>query len=147
MGSQEKKSPRYPKSHIVAASGIAAALSIFLLVIPTTDVEAKRTFVQLELQAPQSNSDHASHQELDALVSETVTLPKALDIARRGRIICELPASPRRAFINRRGLHNACQADHRRPACHIVEPPLCLVSEASEIVTKARHQPSWITAL
>ena len=83
MGSQEKKSPRYPKSHIVAASGIAAALSIFLLVIPTTDVEAKRTFVQLELQAPQSNSDHASHQELDALVSETVTLPKALDIARQ----------------------------------------------------------------
>ncbi|MEH6565740.1 MAG: peptidoglycan DD-metalloendopeptidase family protein [Halopseudomonas sp.] len=83
MGSQDTKSPRYPKSHLVAASGIAAALSIFLLVIPTTDVEAKKTFVQLELQASDSNIDQASEQELDAMVSETVTLPKALDIAKQ----------------------------------------------------------------
>ncbi|SDS83832.1 Opacity-associated protein A LysM-like domain-containing protein [Halopseudomonas sabulinigri] len=83
MGSQDTKSPRYPKSHLVAASGIAAALSIFLLVIPTTDVEAKKTFVQLELQAPESAIDQASEQELDALVSDTVTLTKPLDIAKQ----------------------------------------------------------------
>jgi murein DD-endopeptidase MepM/ murein hydrolase activator NlpD len=83
MGSQDTKSPRYPKSHLVAASGIAAALSIFLLVIPTTDVEAKKTFVQLELQAPESNINQTSAQELDALVSDTVTLTKPLDIAKQ----------------------------------------------------------------
>lgn len=90
MGSKDTKSPRYPKSHLVAASGIAAALSIFLLVIPTTDVEAKKTFVQLELQAPESNTNQASQQELDALVSETVTLPKAMDIAKQAT---ETPAA------------------------------------------------------
>ncbi|HDY98965.1 MAG TPA: peptidase M23 [Pseudomonas sabulinigri] len=90
MGSKDTKSPRYPKSHLVAASGIAAALSIFLLVIPTTDVEAKKTFVQLELQAPESSMNQASQQQLDDLVSETVTLPKALDIAKQAT---ETPAA------------------------------------------------------
>lgn len=86
MGSQDKKSPRYPKSHLVAASGIAATLSIILLVVPTADVEAKKTFVQLELPAPESNADQSlsqSPEELDALVSEAVTIPKPMDIARQ----------------------------------------------------------------
>lgn len=86
MGSQDKKSPRYPKSHLVAASGIAAALSIILLVVPTADVEAKKTLVQLELPAPESNADQSlsqSPEQLDALVSEAVTLPKPMDIARQ----------------------------------------------------------------
>ena len=86
MGSQDKKSPRYPKSHLVAASGIAAALSIILLVVPTADVEAKKTLVQLELPAPESNADQSlsqSPEQLDALVSEAVTIPKPMDIARQ----------------------------------------------------------------
>ncbi|MEL0168261.1 MAG: peptidoglycan DD-metalloendopeptidase family protein [Pseudomonadaceae bacterium] len=86
MGSPDKKSPRYPKSHLVAASGIAAALSIILLVVPTADVEAKKTFVQLELPNPDSNADQSlsqSPEQLDALVSEAVTIPKPMEIARQ----------------------------------------------------------------
>ncbi|SDT16234.1 Opacity-associated protein A LysM-like domain-containing protein [Halopseudomonas litoralis] len=81
MGHHKSKSPRYPKSHLMAASGIAAALSIFLLVIPTTEVEAKKTLVQLELQDMQlDNSKSALSEELDALISETVTISSPLEM-------------------------------------------------------------------
>ncbi|WP_193075469.1 peptidoglycan DD-metalloendopeptidase family protein [Pseudomonas sp. FME51] len=81
MGHHKSKSPRYPKSHLMAASGIAAALSIFLLVIPTTEVEAKKTLVQLELQDLQlDNSKSALSEELDALISETVTINSPLEM-------------------------------------------------------------------
>ncbi|GGD12573.1 peptidoglycan DD-metalloendopeptidase family protein [Halopseudomonas salina] len=81
MAFHKTKSPLYPKSHLVAASGIAAALSIFLLVIPTTDVEARKTFIPLDLEsghmgdhlAPEGNS-----AELDALIRETVTFSSPL---------------------------------------------------------------------
>lgn len=43
------KAPLYPKSHILAASGVAALLSLALLVFPTREVEAKRTFIELDL--------------------------------------------------------------------------------------------------
>lgn len=82
MASHKTKTPRYPKSHLVAASGIAAALSIFLLVIPTTDVEAKRTFVQLELDPVQLQSQAAAAAELDELVSETLTATSPLELAK-----------------------------------------------------------------
>ena len=72
MPPQKTKTPRYPKSHIMAASGIAAALSIFLLVIPTSDVEARRTFVPLELETSPSMQDQPSvSEQLDALIGET----------------------------------------------------------------------------
>lgn len=81
MGQQKSKSPRYPKSHLMAASGIAAALSIFLLVIPTTEVEARKTLVQLELQDLRLNTSEPSHtKELDALISETVTISSPLEL-------------------------------------------------------------------
>ena len=81
MGHHKSKSPRYPKSHLMAASGIAAALSIFLLVIPTTEVEAKRTLVQLELQEVQlDDTKSALSEELDALISETVTISSPLEM-------------------------------------------------------------------
>ena len=79
MAHQKSKSPRYPKSHLMAASGIAAALSIFLLVIPTSDVEARKTLVQIDLHetsAPVTGTELS--KELDALISETVTSPLAL---------------------------------------------------------------------
>ena len=82
MTQSKSESPRYPKSHLMAASGIAAALSIFLLVIPTTQVEAKRTLVQLELtdtSAPNSSESTLS-EELDALISETVTISSPLEL-------------------------------------------------------------------
>jgi len=81
MGHHKSKSPRYPKSHLMAASGIAAALSIFLLVIPTTEVEAKKTLVQLDLQELRLEaSEPALSEELDALISETVTLTSPLEL-------------------------------------------------------------------
>jgi murein DD-endopeptidase MepM/ murein hydrolase activator NlpD len=47
-----KASPLYPKSHLLAASGIAALLSLALLVFPSSEVEAKRTNRPLELETP-----------------------------------------------------------------------------------------------
>jgi murein DD-endopeptidase MepM/ murein hydrolase activator NlpD len=47
-----KAPPLYPKSHLLAASGIAALLSLALLVFPSSDVEAKKTNIALELDNP-----------------------------------------------------------------------------------------------
>ncbi|WP_295485130.1 peptidoglycan DD-metalloendopeptidase family protein [uncultured Pseudomonas sp.] len=47
-----KAPPLYPKSHLLAASGIAALLSLALLVFPSSDVEAKKTTLSLELDTP-----------------------------------------------------------------------------------------------
>ncbi len=47
-----KAPPLYPKSHLLAASGIAALLSLALLVFPSSDVEAKKTNRNLELETP-----------------------------------------------------------------------------------------------
>ncbi|WP_417703930.1 peptidoglycan DD-metalloendopeptidase family protein [Pseudomonas sp.] len=43
------KAPPYPKSHILAASGVAALLSLALLVFPSREVEAQKTFLDLDL--------------------------------------------------------------------------------------------------
>lgn len=50
--SKTKAPPPYPKSHLLAASGIAALLSLALLVFPSREVEAKRTYLDLRLDAP-----------------------------------------------------------------------------------------------
>lgn len=42
----------YPKTHLLAASGIAALLSLALMVFPSADVEAKKTTLALELDTP-----------------------------------------------------------------------------------------------
>lgn len=83
MPSHKTKPPLYPKSHILAASGIAAALSIFLLVIPTSDVEARKTYVQLDLE-PSATERLAelSSTELDAAIVETVTYSLPLELNR-----------------------------------------------------------------
>lgn len=51
MTSFKSKAPNYPKSHLLAASGIAALLSLALLVFPSREVEAKKTFLDLRLDA------------------------------------------------------------------------------------------------
>ncbi len=51
MMHSKKKGPLYPKSHLLAASGVAALLSLALLVFPSREVEAKRTSITLELDA------------------------------------------------------------------------------------------------
>lgn len=50
--SKAKAPPPYPKSHLLAASGIAALLSLALLVFPSREVEAKRTYLDLRLDTP-----------------------------------------------------------------------------------------------
>lgn len=49
MTSPTKAPPLYPKSHILAASGVAAMLSLALLVFPSREVEAQKTYLSLEL--------------------------------------------------------------------------------------------------
>ena len=52
MTSSKSKAPNYPKSHLLAASGVAALLSLALLVFPSREVEAKKTFLDLRLDNP-----------------------------------------------------------------------------------------------
>ncbi|PAV48608.1 peptidase M23 [Pseudomonas sp. HAR-UPW-AIA-41] len=63
------KAPRYPKTHLLAASGVAALLSLALLVFPSSDVEAKRTLIDLDLEADAERII----QENDDLRPESVT--------------------------------------------------------------------------
>jgi murein DD-endopeptidase MepM/ murein hydrolase activator NlpD len=51
MIKSKSKAPLYPKSHLLAASGVAALLSLALLVFPSREVEAKKTFLDLRLDA------------------------------------------------------------------------------------------------
>lgn len=62
MSHTSKAPPPYPKSHILAASGIAALLSLALLVFPSREVEAKKTYLELELD----NGSELVEQEPDA---------------------------------------------------------------------------------
>ncbi|OCR26586.1 peptidase M23 [Pseudomonas syringae] len=52
MNTPPKAPPLYPKTHLLAASGIAALLSLALLVFPSSDVEAKKTTLNLDLEIP-----------------------------------------------------------------------------------------------
>ncbi|PWB31270.1 peptidase M23 [Pseudomonas sp. SDI] len=60
-----KAPPLYPKSHLLAASGIAALLSLALLVFPSSEVEAKKTTLNLELETPveQLKQQENAHQQ------------------------------------------------------------------------------------
>ena len=51
MTQSNQKAPYYPKSHLLAASGVAALLSLALLVFPSAEVEAKKTTLNLELDS------------------------------------------------------------------------------------------------
>lgn len=53
-----KAPPLYPKSHLLAASGIAALLSLALLVFPSSEVEAKRTNLNLDLEMSAEQHPH-----------------------------------------------------------------------------------------
>ncbi|MBX8488076.1 peptidoglycan DD-metalloendopeptidase family protein [Pseudomonas cichorii] len=70
-----KAPPLYPKSHLLAASGIAALLSLALLVFPSSEVEAKRTNLVLDLEAPtdQNAQDQDAQQAAQATPDSTVS--------------------------------------------------------------------------
>ena len=57
-----KAPPLYPKSHLLAASGIAALLSLALLVFPSSEVEAKKTVLNLDLEAAADQTAPVAHQ-------------------------------------------------------------------------------------
>jgi murein DD-endopeptidase MepM/ murein hydrolase activator NlpD len=63
-----KTPPPYPKTHILAASGIAALLSLTLLVFPSREVEAKKTYLSLELDTGSElvllEQDDLRHEDL-----------------------------------------------------------------------------------
>lgn len=73
-----KAPPLYPKNHLLAASGIAALLSLALLVFPSSDVEAKKTTLSLDLESPveqlTQDQDAAS---VEQATSESVASPFA----------------------------------------------------------------------
>ncbi len=75
MTSPTKAPPLYPKSHILAASGVAALLSLTLLVFPTREVEAKKTYIDLELDNGSAYVDQQSEQ--DSVAAEMVSSPFA----------------------------------------------------------------------
>ena len=54
MMHSKSRAPNYPKSHLLAASGVAALLSLALLVFPSREVEAKKAFIDLQLETPSS---------------------------------------------------------------------------------------------
>jgi murein DD-endopeptidase MepM/ murein hydrolase activator NlpD len=69
MTSSTKAPPLYPKSHILAASGVAALLSLALLVFPSREVEAKRTHLNLELDSSAEYSPAEDESESASALS------------------------------------------------------------------------------
>ena len=69
MTDTPKAPPLYPKSHLLAASGIAALLSLALLVFPSSDVEAKKTTLRLEVDTPADQL--AQQQDAQAPIKAT----------------------------------------------------------------------------
>ncbi len=64
----------YPKRHLVAASGIAALLCLSLLVYPSREVEAKKTFINIESeeQSPEQVT-HVIETDLHQLIENETT--------------------------------------------------------------------------
>lgn len=75
MTESSRNTPPYPKSHLLAASGIAALLSLTLLVFPSSQVEAKKTLLPLDLESVESVPASTASADTDARISEQVTSP------------------------------------------------------------------------
>ena len=63
-----KAPPLYPKTHLLAASGIAALLSLALLVFPSAEVEAKKTSLAIDLEPPSQSLQEQSPNTLSTAV-------------------------------------------------------------------------------
>lgn len=74
MTKLSQKAPLYPKGHLLAASGVAAILSLVLLIFPSREVEAKRSLLDYNFDASAQSTDmHALEQDLREAV-ETESL-------------------------------------------------------------------------
>ncbi|MFH7468233.1 peptidase M23, partial [Pseudomonas syringae pv. tagetis] len=67
----------YPQSHLLAASGIAALLSLALLVFPSSEVEAKRTNLSLHLEMPDQDVQDQDAPQATQATPETTESPFA----------------------------------------------------------------------
>lgn len=84
MNSRQKNNkPYYPRSHLLAASGVAALMSLTLLVFPSREVEAKRSSpleLDLPLEAVEATSPPTLAPRLpEALAAKTTSTPAELD--------------------------------------------------------------------
>lgn len=67
----------YPKRHLFAASGIAALLCLTLLVYPSREVEAKKTFINIELEEQSFNKVTKSIPNDKEQLSDTNSLAQS----------------------------------------------------------------------
>src|SRR5690606_41843932 len=63
----------YPKRHLLAASGIAALLCLTLLVYPSREVEAKKTFINIELEAQSLEEVTEPLEDSESIETQTLT--------------------------------------------------------------------------
>lgn len=61
----------YPKRHLLAASGIAALLCLTLLIYPSREVEAKKTFITIELEAESAEQVTDLQEDEDILAEQS----------------------------------------------------------------------------
>lgn len=82
MTQKDTKASLYPKSHILAASGVAALLSLALLVFPSREVEAKKPFINPEITesaSPQIEKvEEADDQEPELAIDDDAVPPFAV---------------------------------------------------------------------
>lgn len=91
------KQPAYPKKHLIAASGVAAMVSMILLVYPSKDVEAKKTSLEspAELRLkhtaplPLTAIEASAAQEQAAVAPEQQAAPEQTDLSRNVSIVVE----------------------------------------------------------
>lgn len=93
MTDTSRNTPLYPRSHLLAASGIAALLSLTLLVFPSSQVEAKKALLSFDIQSPSTlvneDASTASAVTTEAPASESTDerSPEAVAETPRERVV------------------------------------------------------------
>ncbi|SFB57009.1 peptidoglycan DD-metalloendopeptidase family protein [Azotobacter beijerinckii] len=77
MTHKDTKAPLYPKSHILAASGVAALLSLALLVFPSREVEAKKPFIHPEIGSVSTQIEKTDDQKPELSSDDETVQPFA----------------------------------------------------------------------
>lgn len=96
MTDSSRNTPPYPKSHLLAASGIAALLSLTLLIFPSSQVEAKKTLLPLNLESGAS----ALVADKDAPAADLVTAAELSAPSQQPQAAAEEePQEPREVVI------------------------------------------------
>lgn len=71
---------RYPKRHLLAASGIAALLCLVLIVYPSREVEAKKTFISIEAEEQTPDTKVDAHEVNTVTQTSTVAAVSAPEV-------------------------------------------------------------------